>query len=450
MSQNDPFDSKSSDHTFIVPSPGRRGANQGGSFNVDDLGLGPQGGDDGDAGTPTGINPLVAAANPLLGIVSRLRASTQHPNPSALRDALAKDIKEFERRATAAGVEPQKVIAARYVLCTVIDEMAASTPWGGSGIWAKQSLLLTFHNEMLGGEKVFQLMAKLSENPGANRDILELIYICLSLGFEGRYRVLPNGRAELESLRERLGQLLLKDRRDFERDLSPHWQGVAAKRQRVFYVVPLWVAIVVSLLLLVGAYMGLSFLLNKDSDPVFANISALRVAAPPPVVVPAPAPRLTKFLANEIAAGLVTVRDDNTRSVVTLRGDGLFAPGSATLLPEFEPLLVRIADALTAVPGRVLVTGHTDDQPIQTARFPSNWHLSLERARAVMQLLAVKVPASRLSAEGRADTEPRAANDTPANRARNRRVEIILFVAPPSAAAKPAVAPATTGARAPK
>jgi type VI secretion system protein ImpK len=125
----------------------------------------------------------------------------------------------------------------------------------------------------------------------------------------------------------------------------------------------------------------------------------------------------------------VSVSDEDGRSVVTLKGDGLFAPGSAEILPTFLPIIDRIAEALNAIPGHVQISGYTDNQPIRSARFPSNWHLSQERARSVMQLLEQKVaPANRFSAEGRADADPIAPNDTAANRARNRRVEITLFV----------------------
>jgi len=196
-------------------------------------------------------------------------------------------------------------------------------------------------------------------------------------------------------------------------------------------VLPLWVVFAVCGLSLLGIYLGFSQSLNNTSDPVFAQIQSIRVktAAPPKPPAPAAAPRLATFLAKEVQEGLVTVQDDENRSLVTIRGDGLFAPGSATISEQYVPLLMRIADALNSVPGQVQITGHTDNQPIRSARFPSNWHLSQERARSVLQLLAQKVaPANRLSAEGRADGEPVAANDTPANRARNRRVEITLFV----------------------
>src|SRR3954465_9840120 len=159
----------------------------------------------------SGLNPLVAAANPLLDLVPQLRATLQHPDPMGLRDALVRDLKAFEGRARAAGVSPEAIIGARYALCTMLDEVAASTPWG-SGVWAKQSLLVLFHNETWGGEKFFMLLSKLAQQPAQNRDLLELLYACLALGFEGRYRVIDNGRAQLEQLRERLAEILRTQR----------------------------------------------------------------------------------------------------------------------------------------------------------------------------------------------------------------------------------------------
>src|SRR4029078_12796290 len=129
-------------------------------------------------------------------------------------------IKLFESRARAAGVDPEKIVGARYALCTLLDETAASTPWGGSGGWGKQTLLTMFHNETWGGEKFFLLLSKLAQNPAGNRDLLELLYICLALGFQGRYRGLDNGKAQLESVRERLAAILQKGQPEYERDLS--------------------------------------------------------------------------------------------------------------------------------------------------------------------------------------------------------------------------------------
>ncbi len=92
----------------------------------------------------------------------------------------------------------------------------------------------------------------------------------------------------------------------------------------------------------------------------------------------------------------------------------------------------RIAQALSQLSGRIEVLGHTDDQPMQSLRFPSNWHLSRERAQAVAaSLVEAGLPAERVRAEGRAETVPRGANDTPDSRARNRRVEVQLLLPRP-------------------
>ena len=92
------------------------------------------------------------------------------------------------------------------------------------------------------------------------------------------------------------------------------------------------------------------------------------------------------------------------------------------------PILARITEALNSRTGQVQILGHTDNQPIRSVRFPSNWHLSQERAQSVMQLLIkMGLVKNRLSAEGRADAEPIASNSTPEGRARNRRVEIVVI-----------------------
>ncbi len=427
---DDPFASPDVERTVIMPTPGGRAASPGspaperrpqpaGGFAVEELAI-------------TGINPLVAAANPLLDVIPQLRTTLHHADADALRDHLVQSVRDFEARARAAGVTAENIIAARYVLCTVLDETAASTPWGGSGMWAKNSLLVLFHKEAWGGEKFFQLLSKLAENPAANRDLLELMYVCLAFGFEGRYRVLDNGRSQLDALRERLAQILRKTAGDYERDLSPRWQGVTTARSKVLDVLPLWIAAALAMAILLGVYVVYRYKLGDLSDQAYARIDAIRVkAAPPAPVVAAPVPvppRLATFLAKEIAEGLVAVRDESNMSMVTIRGDGLFEPGSSVIAARYVPLIERIADALKAVPGKVQVIGHTDNQPMRSLRFPSNWHLSEDRARVVMRLLSQTVAMDRLTAEGRAEAEPIADNASADGRSRNRRIEISLFV----------------------
>jgi type VI secretion system protein ImpK len=382
------------------------------------------------------LNPLVQAAAPLLSAAPRLRATLRHPDPAGLRVQLVESVKRFESVARAQGLPNEQVVAARYILCTLLDESASSTPWGGSGAWSSQSLLVHFHNEAWGGEKVFQLLTRLVENPSQHRSLLELVYAVLSLGFEGRYKVLNDGKAQLDSVRERLAGKLRELAGPAERELSPQWQGVAAAPARLSDGVPLWAVAAVLAGVLLALFLVLRLTLNAQTDATFTSLQSIdtKVLAAPPAPPPAvaPPPRLAQLLKTDIDAGALEVKDLADRSVVTLRGDGVFDPGSADLSGKVRPLFERIGAALNQVPGQVQIAGHTDNQPIRSLRFPSNWHLSKDRANSVKALLGAFVKPERLSAEGRADTEPLADNGSADGRARNRRVEITLFATAPN------------------
>ena len=436
---NDPFSAFSGDRTIIKPGGGRPVPGGAGTAAAPAapaaaaaIPIGKEAPLSLDAMMSASLNPLVSAAMPLLAAAPRVRNTARHSNPAALRDALSDGIRKFEAQARSQGLPNEQVIAGRYILCTLLDESAASTPWGGSGAWSGNSLLVQFHNESWGGEKVFQLMSKLAENVAGNRSLLELLYVVLSLGFEGRYRIIDNGRAQLDGVRTRLAQMLGQGHTP-ERLLSPRWQGHAAAAPRLMDGMPLWLIASGFLLLLALAYTGLRFALASSADPIFAKLQALdakqvKVTAPPPPPPPAAAPRMAGLLAPEIKANLVEVQDLADRSVVTIKGDGFFEPGSAEIAAAVRPLLPRIAQALADVKGKVLITGHTDNKPIRTLRFPSNWHLSQERADIVKNELARVVSLERMRAEGRADSEPLTENSNAPGRSRNRRVEITLFV----------------------
>ena len=442
MNENDPFSEFEHDRTVIKPMVGRGGAKPAASSApppapppyaqspaADPVGAPPA------AIFSAGLGPLVQLASGLLSAAARLRQMPQHNSPQRLRDALVESVRQFETQARAKGLPNEQVVAARYVLCTYIDECASSTPWGGAGVWSTHSLLVHFHNESWGGEKVFQLMGKLAENVSANRALLELIYVTLALGFEGRYRVLPNGRVQLENLREQLNQKLREQGANAQQELSPQWMGVKATGTRLRDGIPVRAVAAIAAFALAILFVMLRFATAVQSDPVFSELQGLDVkanAAEPPPLPPVPAakPRLSGFLKPEIDAGLVEVRDLIDRSIIVIRGDGFFEPGSADVASKVLPLLERIATELARTPGQILVVGHTDNQPIRSLRYPSNWHLSKDRAMSVRKILGGKVQPERIRSEGMADTQPVSDNSTPQGRAKNRRVEITLTLAP--------------------
>ena len=424
------------DH-FVAPNPGGASATQGAGAA---------------SATPppgqrihSGSNPLVALANPLLNLIPQIRTTVHHADPAMLREQLLAELRQFETRAREAGIANETIIGARYCLCTTLDEAATLTPWGGGGVWSASSLLVTFHNETWGGEKFFQLLSRLAPYPAQHIDLLELQYFCLMLGFEGRYRVLDQGRSQLDLLKQRMLQLIRTQRGEHAGALSPHWHDpvMAARVQRT---VPPWAVASVVALACVGLFIGLQWSLSSRSDEVHTAIDRLRA---PRVLASAAKPspaaqtrRLAQFLETEIAEKLVSVLDLSDRSTIIIRGDSLFESGAATVSadPAHAALLARIGKALNAVPGAVLVVGYTDDVPTRGLRFASNWELSVARAESVKNVLqALLDQPGRLRAEGRGASEPAVPNDSPANRARNRRVEITLMVPPAAPATESAL-----------
>ncbi|WP_370463420.1 DotU family type VI secretion system protein [Pantoea sp. WMus005] len=379
-------------------------------------------------------NVLVAAANPLINAIPQIRHSVSHEDPAQLRQQLIDQIRRFELSCQQSGLGYEVIIGARYCLCTALDEAAALTPWGSRGVWTSNGLLVTFHNETWGGEKFFQLLAKLSQNPRRHILMLELIYFCLLLGFEGRYRVLDNGRSQLETIKQRLLQMIRSVRGSYAAALSPHPTDQPVLRKLWRPMIPLWACAAVAGLAACLFYIVLNWRLGDYTSPVLARIYQ---TALPEVKIGNPAPpppatlNLRAFLKPEIDAGLVAVRDEADRSVVTLKGDGLFASAATEVRGRYVDVIQRIAAAMNNVSGQIQVIGYSDNVPIRSARFASNFELSLARARSVQSLLQQQLAQpSRVKAEGRGESNPLVPNNSAENRARNRRVEITLLVAP--------------------
>ncbi len=440
MSVDDPFsDQKSEDRTVVRPRPGgrRRGASPRPASSVSASSPG-YGSVPSSAVGAHGLNPLVAAANVLLLTAGQLRDTTSHPDPDMLHNLVARELINFENSARSNGMTPEVIFTARYLLCTFMDEIVLSTPWGNQSAWSQQTLLSKFHNEVGGGEKFFQILDKLLQEPSRNLVLLELIYICLALGFRGKYRVQSGGVGQVEEMQHQLMNILRQQRGEIERDLSPHWRGIEDRRNPLARYVPLWVVSAVAVTVLLLLWLGFSMRLSTYSDPVMEELQLLGRSVPPiverAVVVPKKAPSfsVTRALALEIKQRLVYVNELEDEVSIVVQGEGLFAPARAVLTKQRVPLIEKIALVLERFPGPVLVTGHTDNDPIGGSlllKFPTNWDLSQKRADAVAALLKANISSpKRVIAEGLADTQPLVANDSPENKARNRRVEITLLL----------------------
>ncbi|ETS31484.1 type IV / VI secretion system protein, DotU family [Photorhabdus khanii NC19] len=154
------------------------------------------------------LNPMIDAATPLLGMVMRMRDMGDQPLPDQLYQQVVTDIQAIEQFLQTKGYEPGAIVSFRYMLCTFIDETALGHGWNSKNEWLQQSLLVRFHNETWGGEKVFQLLERLMGEPKRYQHLLEFIYLCFCLGYRGRYKVASQKGDDFEHLFRRLHQQL--------------------------------------------------------------------------------------------------------------------------------------------------------------------------------------------------------------------------------------------------
>lgn len=378
-------------------------------------------------------NPLLEAAQPLLLALAQLPLQDFKgaDEISVFRKLLEHEIITFTNLCNRANIRREHVVAASYALCTGLDEFANHTHWGrdkdgGVGAWSTQMLASQFHHDIEGGEKVFLLIGRLMNNPAQHLDLLHVMFRILAMGVEGQYSNRPHGRRDVEAIRMHIYAELCKFRSPVPLALSPNWKGEPAGKFRSLYSIPVWVTASVLALAAFGVFSWYKYQLVKQSNVLEDQINAIGKMTPPPVPI-VPALRLAELLKDEIASGKVTVEEKATHSAVTFKGDDMFVPAQSRMSPAILPLLNKVADQIAKVSGAVHVIGHTDNIPINTLRFPNNQVLSEERAGHVADALQARgIAASRLTVSGKGDAEPVTGNATPAQRARNRRVDIVV------------------------
>lgn len=378
-------------------------------------------------------NPVVDHAGTLVSIGVQVRNSQSHEDITALRVQCVELIKNYEQSLRNANLPSDDIESARYCLCCYLDESVLNTSWGGESLWASESLLSTFHKETLGGEYFFTLLQDCLQQPQQKHQLLELMYLCLTLGFTGKMRIESQGEQKLEHLRDKVFHALQAVKGDRHKALSPHWRDRVIQDAAFVQPFPMWVIGALFAVLTLFIYMGFSYSINNYSTNVYKSLTALvpwqdSQHADTQSISRDEALLLQQLLQTEIAKQLLEVEQLSDRTRIRIGAGVLFSSGSTQPRSDFEAILAKMARTLESTSGKILITGHTDDDPIFTSKYPSNWHLSLARATAIGNFLANNASLSgRLWPEGRGESEPRVDNNNEHNRALNRRIEIDLL-----------------------
>ncbi|MEP2031288.1 MAG: type IVB secretion system protein IcmH/DotU [Paracoccaceae bacterium] len=394
-------------------------------------------------------NPLIAAFAALMGLAPELESAVAPENPEVLRARLLDNLTYARDNTVAGGVALARADQAAWFVGAVLDDIALNTPWGGSSAWPGQPLVASLYGDVDAGEQFFDRTETLMRYPERDPEMLELAFMCLSLGFRGKHRVSgAAGDGALAQLRSQLARLL-RQPDDDDAALAPHWQGVVAADEPARFALPLWSILLVAVALITAVYIGLSSRLSTEGQ----HLSALANLLPPPeradifrpVRESGPVPvleierpvfellPLVAAAAPADTANALTGREDVSLAIVVVQSTEpeVFRSAKAALNDIYLPLIESIAAVILEnqeAVGGVTIVGHTDSIPVQRSNpFASNQRLSEARAKTIADLLiSAGVAAGIIKSEGRAEAEPIADNATREGRARNRRVEIII------------------------
>ncbi len=197
-----------------------------------------------------GQNRLLEAAMPILGLATRMRKVSNYQDIAGLHGRLRNEISSFQQELESLDYDPATVLAARYVICACVDEAVLSQVWGAESMWSERPMLAVFHNETWGGEKVFAIIDRVMDEAHRFVDLLEFLYYCIALGFEGKYHVMHNGQAKLDALLKSIHTILVKHQGEApERVLKPD-PNIFDTTEKMRLRFPIWAAILTVLVLL--------------------------------------------------------------------------------------------------------------------------------------------------------------------------------------------------------
>lgn len=430
-----PFDSG---RTVILPTPG--GTVPPNASQPMMPGQAPQNSSAGSSALslPKIANSLDAEDNIVLGsclsvisYAAELRHIHDTPNTQALFAEMVNEIQQIGEQLRQAGKTDDIIISARYLVCSFIDEMILNTPWGSVSNWSTRSLLSHFHKESQGGTKFFEILKKIEQQSARYIELIELAYVCLSYGYLGMFRVQADGQAHIENIKENLFRHISQFKQTTPGPLSSKAEGIDTGDNTLQKGKALILTSAVALTVLIATFVWFLMSINKASDPVTKQAWELHSKLPSliekerQVISSHDYSALFAPLQNDINAGKLNIASINGGYMFTLYGQGLFGSGSANITNV--SLIDKVANVIAQIPGSISVIGHSDDIPIRTVEFPSNMQLSKKRAESIANKIKSKSAQRSISVEGLADLEPLVPNNSSANRAKNRRVEIKLF-----------------------
>lgn len=225
-----------------------------------------------------GLNPLVDAAGYLFSIIGKLKHSRTYRQLNKLQKELIQEINTFHDAVKNHPYNPEYLIVCRYIICATFDDIIANSSWGGQGQWDGYSLLAAFQQDVQHQDKFFTIMERTLKEPAIYIDLMELMYICLSLGYKGQYRSTEFSQFQLEQITNNLYKHIQAYRGGYSKTLSPvplksnkNPAKVAEKNNHSMIFL-----FFVTACIIMTIFVSLGYLMDVISNEAYKNISQIK------------------------------------------------------------------------------------------------------------------------------------------------------------------------------
>jgi len=221
-----------------------------------------------------GVNPLVDSAAYLFSIIGRLKQIKSYRHLNKLHKELVTEINTFQDIIKSHGYSSEYILVSRYALCATLDDIITHTTWGAQGQWDSYSMLTTFSQESSQQERFFIILERLIKDPSLYIDLMEFMYLCLSLGFKGSYRLTEFSNNQLEQICNALYKRIRAHHGDFSKTLSPFPVKPASssikmplqKKPAVGFVM------ITTACIILMVFIGLGYLLDTISNRTYQEL----------------------------------------------------------------------------------------------------------------------------------------------------------------------------------
>lgn len=221
----------------------------------------------------SGLNPLVDAASYLFSVLGKLKSIQNYKQLNKLQQELIQEINNFQETIKAHGANPEYAIVCRYIMCATIDDIVGNTSWGAS-VWDEFSLLKAFNQDHRHQDKFFSILERALRDPSLYIDLMELMYLCLSMGYKGRYRETEHSQYQLEQITNNLYKHIRAHRGSFSKTLSPQPLKATGAKAVIRNKTSLLFIFIVTACIVMAIFIGLGYLMDVISNEAYKNLAA--------------------------------------------------------------------------------------------------------------------------------------------------------------------------------